>query len=116
VRLMRIVVLLAIGLSHCIATSAFAQRGLLPPEEFDYPFTGPVRIQQVNSQNEVRQSCRIPLGQITALGCAKVVWGTCLIVKVSDEEIQSYGHDPDVFMRHEHGHCNGWPASHPGMR
>jgi hypothetical protein len=112
---MRIVVLLAIGLVHCTATSAFAQR-LLPPEEFDFPDNGPVSIQEARSQEEVRKSCRIPLGQITALGCTKVVWGICLIVKVSDEEIQSYGHDPDIFMRHEMGHCNGWPASHPGMR
>jgi hypothetical protein len=111
---MRIVVLLAIGLVHCTATSAFG--GVLPPEEFDHPFEGPVRIEEVRSQEEVRKSCRIPFGQITALGCAKVVWGTCLIVKVSDEEIMSYSHHPDAFMRHEIAHCNGWPASHPGMR
>jgi hypothetical protein len=110
---MRIVVLLAIGLVHC--TAAWAQ--FLPPAEFDHPYKGPVAIQHARSQDEVRESCRgMKFNLGIALGCSMVVAGTCLIVKVPDAEIRAHGHDPEVFMRHETGHCNGWPASHVGAR
>ena len=101
-----------------LATQAQAQGlRLLPPEEFDHPYKGPVVIQAVRSQAEVREFCpgmNFNLG--IALGCSKVIVDTCLIVKVPDSDIRAAGHDPDVFMRHEMGHCNGWPATHRGAR
>ena len=40
----------------------------------------------------------------------------CAIVKVSDDQIRAAGYDPEVFMRHELGHCNGWGSDHKGAR
>ena len=40
----------------------------------------------------------------------------CAIVKLSDDKVRAEGFDPDVFMRHEIGHCNGWPGTHKGAR
>jgi hypothetical protein len=51
-----------------------------------------------------------------ALGCSQKIWDMCVIVKVPDAEIIAMGHDPEIFMRHEIGHCNGWPATHKGAR
>lgn len=108
--------LLAIGLSHCIATSAQAQ--LLPPEEFDHPYDGHLMIEHARSEEEVRERC--PGGNFPrhALACARVhkYAPMCIIVKVSDDTLRAHGYDPAVVMRHEIAHCNGWPADHKGAR
>jgi hypothetical protein len=115
---MRIVVLLAIGLSYCIATSAFAQIRLLPPEEFDRPYNGEVVIKEGTDQNHLRELCKGVTFLGPALACASVPFGlnVCYIVKAPDAEIRSFGYDPEIVMRHEIGHCNGWPPTQPGMR
>jgi hypothetical protein len=101
-----------------LATQAHAQGlRLLPPEEFDRPYDGDVIYEAARDQDHVRALCRgmnFNLG--VALGCSRVIMGVCYIIKVPDAEIRAVGHDPDVFMRHEMGHCNGWPAIHRGAR
>jgi hypothetical protein len=102
-----------------IASSAQAQGLiLLPPEEFDRPFDGRIVIQEARDQDEVRKLCPNIVFTIGALGCAHLIPSIrlCAIVKVSDEQIRAAGHDPEIFMRHEIGHCNSWPAHHPGAR
>lgn len=105
-RIMRITVIIALVM---LATGARAQMRFLPSEEFDHPYTdGPVTIYPMANQDEVRFHCnnaKFNLG--VALGCARKIYKTCFIFKVSDEEIRAAGHNPGVFMRHEIGHCNG---------
>jgi hypothetical protein len=30
--------------------------------------------------------------------------------------VRAAGHDPDIILRHEIGHCNGWGPNHEGAR
>jgi hypothetical protein len=98
-----------------LAGSAWAQ--FLPPEEFDRPFEGRVVIQEAINSEEVRKLCHAVFTMVP-LGCSyrmpSIKW--CAIVKVPDDQIRAAGYDPDIFMRHEIGHCNGWPATHKGAR
>jgi hypothetical protein len=34
----------------------------------------------------------------------------------SDEVIEAAGYTSEVVLRHETGHCNGWPKDHAGSR
>jgi hypothetical protein len=99
-----------------IATQAYAQ--FLPPEEFDRPFDGRVVIQLARDQDEVRKLCPGMIFTMEPLGCSFRIRGLalCAIVKVSDDQIRAAGYDPEVFMRHELGHCNGWGSDHKGAR
>jgi len=101
-----------------ITITISAQAQFLPPEEFDRPFDGRVIIQEARDSDEVRKLCPKMAFMIRPLGCSYRIQGTyyCGIVKVPDEQIRDAGHDPAIFMRHEHGHCNGWPADHRGAR
>jgi hypothetical protein len=101
-----------------LASPAQAQRGFLPPEEFDHPFEGRVVIQEAKDRDYVRRLCPNMPFTIDPLGCSYIFRGIrlCGIVKVPDEDIRAAGHDPEVFMRHELGHCNGWGSDHKGAR
>jgi len=109
---------LVITLLPALATVSHAQRGLLPPEEFDHPYDGRIVIQMARDQAEVRELCKGMVFHGPALGCARGRrdFKICYIAKVSDDEIRAAGYDPEHFMRHEIGHCNGWPPSHVGAR
>jgi hypothetical protein len=99
-----------------LASPALAQLCLLPPEEFDH-YDGPVAYQLARDQDHVRELCRMTFSLGVALACAfRYPNGTCLIIKVSDDEIRAAGHDPDIVLRHERGHCAGWGADHRGAR
>jgi hypothetical protein len=99
-----------------LVSSAWAQ--FLPPEAFDRPFDGRIVIQEARDRDEVLRLCPNMTFTMEPLGCSHRIPGIklCTIVKVSDERIRAAGHDPAVFMRHQVGHCNGWPASHKGAR
>src|SRR5262249_29568337 len=99
-----------------------------PPAEYDIPYTGILMIQ------------RLPIDQIhdicskrSGAGCAMVVstcpncnggkggWqisqtgnrAACVIIIPTDDYIREHHQDPKSVIRHETGHCNGWPADHP---
>jgi hypothetical protein len=93
---------------------ALAQR-VLPPVEYDHPYSGRLVKFRKNTIEDVRASCKTPLAM--GLGCAWLVSeGFCVIIMASDDVIEAAGHDPDVVLRHETAHCNGWPKEHPGTR
>lgn len=98
------------------ATTASAQ--YLPPEEFDHPFDGRVVTQQAIDSDNVRKLCPGMNFTMQPIGCAYLIppLRMCAIVKLPDDQIRAAGHDPAIFMRHELGHCNGWPANHKGAR
>jgi hypothetical protein len=91
---------------------------VLPPEEFDHPYTGPSVVVRARDQDHVREMCpgmKFNLG--VALGCSfRRPNGVCLIIMAPDAVIEAAGHSPDVVYRHEMAHCNGWPADHRGAR
>jgi hypothetical protein len=37
----------------------------------------------------------------------------CVIIIPTDDYIREHHQDPKSVIRHETGHCNGWPADHP---
>lgn len=112
---MRIIAILLLLLSNAHAQTAGK---FLPPEEFDHPYDGRIVIQMARDYDDVRLLCPSMKFTMTPLGCAYQIRGTklCAIVKVSDDTIRAVGFDPEVFMRHETGHCNGWGADHKGAR
>jgi hypothetical protein len=36
------------------------------------------------------------------------------IIILDDASLARLGWNSDIIIRHELGHCNGWPADHPG--
>jgi hypothetical protein len=95
----------------------------LPLVEFDHPFDGIVEANTGKSAAEMRKIC----GYERALGCAWTYTYTytynwparpplCVIYLADDEIVRAAGYDPEMNRRHEIGHCNGWPATHPGER
>lgn len=79
-----------------------------PPAIYDHAFAGPVVVSDKYG------------GEISALGgpcypwmgakaCAVRLNGTCYIFAIK-------GALSPELLRHETGHCNGWPADHPESR
>jgi hypothetical protein len=88
-----------------------------PPERYDTPFDGRMMV-RVLPQRQVGPACRdlsdrynLNLSILqTQLGCAGVNNGICEVIAA-----QTGAGDPgttDDIIRHERGHCNGWPADH----
>ena len=88
----------------------------LPPPEFDKPYGGELIVISGQTQERMKQLCP-PAAFPWYLGCAyPTTVGKCLIVMAREEDINRAGFDIRTVMRHELGHCNGWPGNHPGAR
>jgi hypothetical protein len=105
----------------CVATCAHAQTPwdktrILPPPQYDKPYPGELKIYRVATEDDVRHLC---LGDRPgrALAC-NLRWGEakCLVFIVPDEMLATVGLSYAVTLRHEIGHCNGWPGYHPDAR
>jgi hypothetical protein len=88
----------------------------LPPPEYDFPFKGKLTIERSSYQHEVRLNCPYsPFPYL--LSCAKPTGdGGCYILMMDDAFLKKMGYPPEIVLRHEMGHCNGWPGHHPGAR
>lgn len=75
-----------------------------PPLRFDHPYAGEVVIRRVSIQ-EVRSSC---FGG-DAWACAIPGIGACSVY-IYDRLGKKR---TTRIIRHETGHCNGWPWNHP---
>lgn len=85
-------------------------RATIPPPQYDRPFRGQVVVHRRHHYGALVACSK--RGLRSSDGCAWVERGVCNIVVSTD-------HPADVqasVVRHEIGHCNGWPASHPGAR
>ena len=89
---------------------------VLPPAEYDRPYTG--KLQEIRVPPEtMRAICpKTPLPLTLACAYPTRDQSECLIIMVSDEIIRAAGWDPIVIRMHEEAHCASWPNSHPGMR
>lgn len=88
---------------------------ILPPVEFDRPYTGKLTVETVATREELKPICGSVFTQFT-LACAFRRPDSCRIVIVEESIIKAYRWTRELVMRHEIGHCNGWPGDHPGER
>jgi len=80
---------------------------LEPPPQYDHPYHGHV-IEQRLSPLQMMLTCHGP-GE----SCAWVDGGVCHIALPAGEKDRRL---LALIRQHEIGHCNGWPAHHPGGR
>jgi hypothetical protein len=91
-------------------------QNVIPPEEYDHAFNGEVKIWREASQEVIKSKCPASIFPYH-LGCGgKRANGECHILMADDATIKHYGWTPEIVLRHEVGHCNGWPVNHPGAR
>jgi exosome complex RNA-binding protein Csl4 len=91
------------------------QARVMPPKEFDKPYTGKLVVVRVKDIAQVRAAC--PTVAVNGNpACMTFKDGICTITILHDSELEKLGIPPALAMRHEIGHCNGWPGDHKGAR
>jgi hypothetical protein len=108
-----------LGLTHDDVQALLNRGGLphLPPAEYDHPYQGKLEV-VTGTQEQTRNVCGHP-NEIFIGGCAVPNANgpnTCTIFRVRDEELKLMNWTANLVMRHEIGHCNGWPEDHRGAR
>lgn len=104
-------------LAILLAMTVTAHAQTAPPPYYDRPYLGRLTVDTVPTQRALAEVCPAAAARTPNLiGCAKRNHeGTdCRIILVSDSLIIALGSTRARIMRHELGHCNGWPADHPG--
>jgi hypothetical protein len=85
---------------------------LLPPPEYDQPYTGELTVTTHETQADVLEACGYnpATWKWRPLACAKVSLSgeRCHIHLPPDYLIIRQGKTREGVMRHEIGHCNGW--------
>jgi hypothetical protein len=104
-------ILAVIGLLGC--TYPAQAQNVIPPLEYDHPYNGKVIVERSTSQAEIRSRCD-PSTFPYHLGCSRLRPDGCYILLADDEFIRKHGWTSDIVLRHEIGHCNGWPGDHRG--
>ena len=86
---------------------------ILPPVEYDHEY-GDLTIQLVNTLEELYAICgtKTPF----MLACSYINQKSCLVIMVNDSIMRRNGWTTGLLLRHEQGHCNGWPGDHTGQR
>ena len=91
---------------------------ILPPVEYDKPFAGTLIENTARTMQDMADWCALhPPREV--LGCAfrfqnsKDEEPRCRIFIAPASELKQRGLTVDAVRRHEIGHCNGWPGSHP---
>ena len=87
---------------------------ILPPEQYDHDYEGDLTIKIVDTIEELRALCKLDAPQL--LACSTHNSQSCLIVMVKDKVMRQRGWTTGLLLRHERGHCNGWPGDHAGER
>jgi hypothetical protein len=81
-----------------------------PPVRFDHPFTGKLTLYRLPQKEVVRICQNMPGASLQQHGCSQLVGNRCTVVIINKTFM---GAAPASVLRHEIGHCNGWPANHP---
>jgi hypothetical protein len=87
---------------------------ILPLAEYDHYYEGDLTIKMVATLEELRAICQMDQPQL--LACTLRNLNSCVIVLVNDEVMRKRSWTTGMLLRHEMGHCNGWPGDHPGER
>jgi hypothetical protein len=84
----------------------------LPPAEYDHPYSGKLVVLKEDNLALIRHVCRDTPNPVA---CSYRTYDSatgetlsCLIM------LGPGAHENAVALRHEIGHCNGWPGDHPG--
>lgn len=83
-----------------------------PPARFDHPYHGHLIVHRL-PQSEIVRLCRamhMPGAGMNQHGCSHRDIGWCEVWIIDKTFIRA---TPQAVLRHEIGHCNGWPANHP---
>ena len=104
-----IVIILTMVAAHAQAPFLY----VLPPIEYDHPYTGELTIDTASDTKQVQSMCALPTPRIA---CSYVGRDWCRIIKISDDALRAMGWNPLHIWRHEHAHCNGWSNRHEGPR
>ncbi len=93
-----------------------ADRYVLPPEQYDHPYTG--KLETFYDQSDAVRATVCPRAVYgTPIACAlRNGPGGCIIVLGPDEVLRARGWSVETVIRHETGHCNGWSADHRNAR
>jgi hypothetical protein len=95
-----------------------ARAQVLPPPEYDHPYDGELIIARDVPPLLMRLACRTFTGPFLApTGCAgrdRPSPGQCTIILAPVSYVHHIGWRYDYTLRHEIGHCNGWPKDHSG--
>ena len=97
------------------AVAARSPRRWLPPDEYDYPYPGSLRIIEISTREEMERHCPPPPG-LFRIACARRDGNSCTIFHPPEDVIKRGNLTLNIVMRHEIGHCNGWPQDHRGAR
>jgi hypothetical protein len=81
-----------------------------PPDRFDHPFSGKITLYRLPQKEVVRVCQNMPGASLKQHGCSLLEGNKCTVVIVNKTFM---GATPESVLRHEIGHCKGWPASHP---
>jgi hypothetical protein len=95
------------------AADPVTSRYPFPPAEFDHPHNGTLYAHVVGGTEAVNSACNNPKFN---LGCSSHVGDICFVYVASDATARKFGWTPEEVMRHEIGHCNGWPGDHANAR
>ena len=86
----------------------------LPPAEFDHEYTGKLTVLREDNYVFIRYVCK---ETVNPVACSYRTYDSvtgetlsCLIL------LGPAAHGDPKVMRHELGHCAGWPNDHPGAR
>jgi hypothetical protein len=90
-----------------------------PPARFDHAYSGKLTVSYL-PQKQVVAACEVLFAQYKVAaksfpnqhGCSAITSPTSCTIIVVDTTFALA--TPKAVLRHEIGHCNGWPANHPG--
>jgi len=95
-----------------------------PPPEFDKPYEGVLVVHRTPIA-DIEKMCIDIYGR-SAHACNFRIPGysdgkiarppACIILLPPDEVIDQHREDAKDIIRHETGHCNGWPPDHPNRQ
>ena len=95
---------------------ATPDRLALPPEIYDKPFQGKLKV--IRGDRFLMDRLCPKSSYTPTLGCAfpSVDLSECIVIMAEDGLIYDAGWSPQIIWRHERGHCNNWPTDHPNSR
>ena len=93
----------------------------LPPAEYDHPFDGEVVVFDELDEKALQRECGRAINLrpgATAIACAPMGGpGKKCVVHIGEQRLLALQASSfENILRHEIGHCNGWPGDHRGAR
>jgi hypothetical protein len=111
--------LLASTPAHAETYAEFVKT-LFPPPQYDKPYPGRLVENRAIDMEDMAKLCAPHAQAGTLLGCSIKFMDSltgapriCFIYIAPDWFLAKSGVSASQIRRHEIGHCNGWPQSHP---